>query len=56
MQIGGQGIENILVNMVLECFFKRHKSKSLFWNGLNIFQFEIVQVMIMTYNILSCPT
>ncbi len=46
MQIGGEGIENMLSNMVLKKTLK-HKSEktsfraSLFENGLNIFQAEI---------------
>ncbi len=45
MQIGGEGIENMLTNMVLKKTLK-HKSKktffcaSLFEKGLNIFQAE----------------
>jgi len=52
MQIGGQNIENIFVNMMLEKKpLKRQKSKNtfldayLFRNGLKTFKFEIVQVM-----------
>jgi hypothetical protein len=52
MQIGGENIENMFVNMMLEKKpLKRHKSKNtsldayLFRNGLKTFKFEIVQVI-----------
>jgi hypothetical protein len=44
MHIGGEGVENLLVNMVLKfIFLKRYKLEktpshaSLLWNGLNRF-------------------
>jgi hypothetical protein len=44
MDIGGEGVENLIVNMVLKCIFvKRYKLEktpsqaSLLWNGLNRF-------------------
>ncbi len=48
MQIGGEGIENLFVNMGLG---KTPFHASLLGKGLNIFQFGIVQVMMMTYNL-----
>jgi len=52
MQIGGENIENMFVNMMLKKKpLKRHKSKNtsldayLFRNGLKKFKFVIVQVM-----------
>jgi len=48
MQIGKKCIEYLLVNM-LECFFKIHKFEKThfhafsFGNGLNKFQFGIIQ-------------
>ncbi len=52
MQICGENIENMFVNMMLEKkHLKRHKSKNtsldayLFKNGLKKFKFEIFQVM-----------
>jgi len=51
----GEGIENLFTNILLgKKISKRHKSKkkfvhaSLLRNGLNKFQFGIVQVIIMT--------
>jgi hypothetical protein len=55
MQICGEGIENLLVNIVLEFFFKTYKFEetpfhtSLLGNGPNIFLFGIIQVT--TYNL-----
>ncbi len=48
MQIGGEGIKNLFVNMGLG---KTPFHASLLGKGLNIFQFGIVQVMMMTYNL-----
>jgi hypothetical protein len=52
LQIGGENIENMFVNMMLEEKpFKRHQSKNtsldayLFRNGLKKFKFEKFQVM-----------
>jgi hypothetical protein len=64
MQIGGEDVENLLVNMMLE---KKNLWKhtnlnqtqfhaSFNGNGLNWFQFETLQVTATTYETLSCPT
>jgi hypothetical protein len=52
LQIGGENIENMFVNMMLKKKpLKRHKSKNtsldayFFRNGLKKFKFVIVQVM-----------
>jgi hypothetical protein len=52
MQIGGEGMENLFVNMVLDRkALKVHKSKktpfhaSLLRNGLNIFQIGTIQII-----------
>jgi len=66
MQIAGKDVKNLLMNKVLYSWIrclkkktlkktnrpKRHLFIFLLENGLNIFQFGIVQVMIitMTYN------
>jgi hypothetical protein len=53
--IGGKGIQNHLVNMVLEKkTFKRYKFEKTSFHasslsGLNKFQFGIVQCVTMTY-------
>jgi hypothetical protein len=56
MQIHGEYIENMLVNMELNLFYKKKTliqkkpfHVSSFANGLNIFHFGIVQVM--TYDL-----
>jgi hypothetical protein len=58
LQIGGKGIENPLVNMVLgkknefkEKFKKTHFHAPLIGNGLNIFLFGFIQVTIITYDL-----
>jgi len=49
-QIGGVGMKNLVVNMVLNVFLKKHKIEktkfhvSLLGNGLNKFEFETIQV------------
>jgi hypothetical protein len=56
MQIDGEDIKSLLVNMVLKNkILKMYRFKktfflaSLFGNGVNIFQFKIVQMTITTY-------
>jgi hypothetical protein len=55
IQIGGKCIENLLLNVVLEFSLKIYKFKktpfhaSSLENGLEIFQFGIIQSMRMTY-------
>jgi hypothetical protein len=56
MQIDAKDIKSLLVNMVLKIkisklyrFKKTFFHASLFGNGVNIFQFKIVQITITTY-------
>ncbi len=63
MQIDGEGIESFIVYMVLRKrkLLKGHKFKKTpfhgfsLWNGLNKFQYEIIQSM-MTYEIYNYLT
>jgi hypothetical protein len=64
MHVGGKGIENFLMNMMLKItLLKKHKVKKIFFyafllqNKLNIFQFGIVEMItskITTYEIEGC--
>jgi hypothetical protein len=66
MHVGGKGIENLLMNMMLKkTLLKKHKAKKikfyafLLENKLNIFQFGIVEMItsrITTYEIEGCPS
>jgi hypothetical protein len=56
MQIGGEGIESIFMNMALEAktlreqkFEERSFNAPLFWTGLNKFKFGIVHMMTTAY-------
>jgi hypothetical protein len=58
IQIGGKGVETMILNMVLHLkkknthrFGKTFFHVSLFGNGLNKFYFENVEVMTMSYEI-----
>jgi hypothetical protein len=59
MQIGGENIQNLLVNMMLNFFLikkntnlKIHFHTSSLWNEPNKFQFETIQfTMMMSYEI-----
>jgi hypothetical protein len=52
MSIGGEGMENLLVNMVLNFFFQKTCFHAfLLVNGLNKLQFGIVQVTTYGYGI-----
>jgi predicted transcriptional regulator len=61
MHVGGKGIENLLMSMMLKkMLLKKHKAKKIFFyaslleNKLNIFQFGIVEMItfiITTYEL-----